>query len=78
MRSRWMTKTTTLATDAVVLYLMNESEQAESECRITAPRIVLSPPRTTTRKVSTRYFDIPVLALVEPINVSATPVASRP
>ena len=43
-----MTKTTTLATDAVVLYSMN-GEQAERMPR-SPHRIWPSPPRTTTRK----------------------------
>lgn len=45
-----ITKTATLASDAVVLYSMNEFNSPKPNAAITVPLICPRPPTTTTRK----------------------------
>ncbi len=49
-----ITNTATLATDAVVLYSMNEFRMPRAMAAMTAPLIWPRPPMTTTRKASIR------------------------
>src|SRR5699024_3144687 len=63
------TKTSTLATDAVVEYSKNECRTPSANAAITAPRSWPRPPTTTTRNASMRY-DWPIVGLVEPMSRS--------
>ncbi len=66
------TNTITLAIDAVVEYSMNEFRMPSAKAATTAPDSRPRPPITTTRNASIRY-DWPMVGLVDPISVSATP-----
>ena len=49
-----ITNTITLASDAVVLYSMNEFRKPSANAAMTVPLIWPRPPTTTTRKASIR------------------------